>query len=169
MPNTAEDWTQEVESNLHETEKEAVRQIVAAEDETPALNMGLMKRYAQLENEIEKVEAQLKKLKSQKALMEETIMDDFVNTGIDKLTIMGRTIFTSTLVVAKYGDREQAADALKAAGLGVYLKENFNANSLSAYVRTQIKNGEQLPPEFEGVIWSEEIHRVKSCKASNRS
>jgi hypothetical protein len=49
-------------------------------------------------------------------------------------------------------ERQRALDALRRAGLERYLKEDYNTQSLSAYLRELIENGEELPPELKGAI-----------------
>ena len=54
--------------------------------------------------------------------------------------------------VTKDDMRRRAIAAMEAVGIGNFVKRGWNTHTLSAWCRERIKEGEEMPPEFEGVI-----------------
>jgi len=129
------------------------------------MDMVMMKEFAQLENDKNKLEAKLKDIKQRTAEIMPVIMEHMLTDEIDHITMNGRTIFIQKSIFARYENRYDAIQALKKAGWTDYVNENFNANQLSARLRELDKEGQDLPPEFDGVIEKNEIYKVKSRKA----
>ena len=58
-------------------------------------------------------------------------------------------------------ERRRAADALKEAGVGQFVAETFNTNTVSAWMRELVREGEELPPELDGALVFEERFDVR--------
>ena len=96
------------------------------------------KRYAELELREREFEIALKSIQQEKAALEPELLDSMAEEGLDRLTLSGITFFPKRRVFA--GPREgfakqDVARALIESGLSEYVKEDYNANSLSSYVR----------------------------------
>ena len=123
-----------------------------------------LKRFVELEKERREVETRLKSIKEEAKSLTEAILGDFEEAGMTKATIDGVTVYVQRTLWAKAleGDYERACEALRQAGLDVYVHERFNVNSLSAFVRERDKAGEPLPDAFKGAVDVEERFDVKT-------
>jgi len=74
----------------------------------------------------------------------------------------GRTVSVNSLIWMKKCEHsdEEICEALKNADLGAYVKEGFNSNSLSFYLRDLNKNEEEMPEELIGFIEANEKFTV---------
>lgn len=96
------------------------------------------KRYAELEVKERELEASLKAVQQEKAALEPELLDCMAEEGLDRLTLSGITFFPKRRVFAGPREgfsRQDVASALVRSGLSDYVKEDYNANSLSSYVR----------------------------------
>ena len=116
------------------------------------LNTSLLQKWIRLTNIKDALTAKLKQIGEEMADIENPILENLATEGIDSVKLNGRTVFAHTTPYASFEDRELATAAIKMAGYDSVVKENFNANTLSALVRELIKEGKGLPKEFEGVI-----------------
>lgn len=149
-----------------DSEVEALISLLKAEDDV--LQGGVPKnpvvRFAEIYAELKDVDAKDKALKAEKDDMEQLLLDHFTNMGANSMTVtvapLGKpvkvTVYLSEEIWASAGgDKQAACDALKANGLGSYVSEGFNSQSLSAYVREQIKTvrAEKGPGiEFDDIV-----------------
>ncbi|MBI9082683.1 MAG: hypothetical protein JEZ11_03740 [Desulfobacterales bacterium] len=99
--------------------------------------------------------------------LEEAILENLATEGIASIKVNGRTVFVKTRHFAKIlvEDRSVAAQAIKDAGLP-FVAENFNANTLSAYIRECAEEGKPLPAEFEGIIKADSKQSLGATKAN---
>ena len=124
-----------------------------------------MKRYAKLEKAKAALSAAMDRVEAKLEPLREAVTDELIDAGIEKMTVDGRTIFIKHDIWAKLlKTRADAIKALKEAELDEYVAENFNMNSLSAYVREKIKNGEPLPKAFDGIIGASHVDKARSVK-----
>src|SRR6266567_6961936 len=101
------------------------------------MNQQQLKEFVCLEKRKRDLDAELKQVKQQIDDLEQVLIPQFAEMGenpsvrVDGLTIsLVQEVYASPL-----NDREEVADALKRSELGQYVAENYNSNSLSAYVR----------------------------------
>jgi hypothetical protein len=131
-----------------------------------ALNISLMKRYAKLEKAKAALSAAMDRVEAKLEPLREAVTDELIDAGIEKMTVDGRTIFIKHDIWARLlKGKPEAIKALKEAGLEEYIAENFNMNSLSAYVREKINNNESLPKEFDGIIGESHVYKARSVKS----
>ena len=130
------------------------------------LDTDLIKEFVTLENEIDDLLMKVAILQDRKKQIVPTILDQMATTGIDNMKVGGRTVFPTTKTFAQIKSKADGIQALKDAGLFEYVTEGFNSNSVSAFVRERIKNGEDLPEEFgDRIIVGERID-LSSRRAS---
>lgn len=130
------------------------------------MNTEELLRYAELDEKKKLVEVELDKIKASMNEVEHMLIDDLIMSGINSLKLStGRTIYIHNQIWAKISDRKEAINALKEAGMTEYIEENFNTNSISAYVRETIKNGDELPDSFEGIISSNPKRSLRTIKS----
>jgi hypothetical protein len=122
--------------------------------------VALEERRRQLETEIDAVKAEA-------AELEQRLLPQFEQSGVERLSIDGRTIYLERKLWAKARDGDKAAVccALKRARLGDYVEETFNTNSLSAYVRELDREGRPLPPSLETVLDISEVFHLRTRRS----
>jgi hypothetical protein len=157
------------------------------------LNIEGFREYAQLDAKRKKAEGDIDTIKAKMAQLEPHLMENLIAEGIDRLplTKLG-TVFVHTRAFAAVpkGRKPDAIKALRKAGYGDIIKDDYNANTLSALVREIIKNhkakldeeailqegpeggreskdpvGDGLPPEFEGIISLGKIESLRVNKS----
>ena len=98
--------------------------------------------------------AVLERIKDKMAVLEGPLIERLLNAEIDNITLKGgRKVFIYERVWAKItGERVDAVKALKDADMEDFVAENFNSNSVSAFVAECIKNNTPLPESFNGII-----------------
>lgn len=105
------------------------------------MDTGLIKEWARLDIEYNELKRQMNAAKAERDKIESQAMEMLHEEGIGRMTVdLGkdgsRTIYTRRQLWAGHnGNKEMLCEALKQAGLGDYVKPNFNAQQLSAYVR----------------------------------
>lgn len=107
-----------------------------ASEETPKSDVvreaiALTKRIEELRLELTPLEDKLKALQPQ-------LISEFERTGDQRRTVDGKTayLYRQLWVYAAEGQSKEAVmEALKKAGLGEYVSETFNTNSVSAFAR----------------------------------
>lgn len=131
------------------------------------------KRLAEIDVEIKACAAAERKLKSERADLEEQVLEDLIELGTDSMRTdlddgTRRTVRIDRTIWAgapKTGEKDgepvttdedwkTACDALRTAGLDYLVGERFNSQSLSSYMREFAKEHgpgwrDKLPPELE--------------------
>jgi hypothetical protein len=120
-----------------------------------------IRRYIRLTREKRKLDGRLKALKGDLLSMEAEVLDEMVDLGVDKVSTEGGTLFSRVTAWARpHREGAEATDAeyeaacrvLIATGMEDLVSPRFNVLSLSARVREMQKNGEPIPPEWDGII-----------------
>ena len=97
------------------------------------------------------IEADLRIVQDKINTLVPIVLDSMLTDGIQHIRMAnGITlhIHKQLWARAKDGDMAAAAAALKEIGLGEFVKESFNVQTLSAYVRERERENEPLPEEF---------------------
>jgi hypothetical protein len=106
-------------------------------------------RFATLMKSKKELQRQIKEIDADLAKMEEPLLEAMASTGLQSLKLAGGgTLYVRSQVWPKYLDgkgRPDVIEALKADGLGEYLKEDYNAIQFAAFVRELDADGEPLP------------------------
>jgi hypothetical protein len=113
-----------------------------------------VRRYAELSRLRKEQDDALEKTKAELAQLEPRLVDYFTKNGITSMKVDKTTVFfhRQTWANAADGDYERANSALKAAGLGHFVKEGFNTQTLSAYYRELEQEGISPPEELKDAI-----------------
>ncbi len=104
------------------------------------MNMEQLREFVSLENRKRDLDAELKAANQRLDELEDLIIPQFMEAGVPSIAV---TVDGSTRTLSIYPDvyasplngRTEVAAALKASELGQYVAENYNSNSLTAYVR----------------------------------
>jgi hypothetical protein len=120
----------------------------------------LVAEYAQKTEARRKLDAESKRLATEIAALDARLVEEFARTGIQNVkTAAGQTVYLNREIFAKLvGDQKKAKTALRRAGLGEFIKEGVNAQTLRAYVREM---DEVLPKGLQPYIDITEIYRVR--------
>ena len=120
----------------------------------------LVSEYAALTDKRRKLEAEVKKLASELVVREERLVEQFAQAGIQNIkTKSGQTVYLNREIFAKLiGDHKKALTAFRRAGLGDFVKETVNAQTLRAYVREM---DEVLPKGLLPYIDVTEVFRMR--------
>ena len=120
----------------------------------------LVTEYAELTEKRRKLEAEVKRLAHDLATREEVLVEEFAQAGIQNIkTATGQTVYLNREIFAKLvGDHKKALTAFRRAGLGDFVKESVNANTLRAYVREM---DEVLPKGLQPYIDVTEVFRMR--------
>ena len=115
------------------------------------MNMEMLREFVSLENRKRDLDAELKAANQKLGELEDVIIPQFIEAGVPSIAV---TVDGTTRTLSIYPDvyasplngRTEVAAALKASELGQYVAENYNSNSLTAYVRE---------------VWREVVERAK--------
>ena len=113
------------------------------------------------------LEAEIDAVKAEATQLEEALLPQFEQGGLEKVSIDGRTVYLERKLWAKAkdGDKGAVCKALKRAHLGDYVEETFNTNSLSAYVRELDREGKPLGPSLREVLEISEVFRLRTRRS----
>lgn len=137
-------------------------------------------KLLQIDQDIADAEEMLKAMKEERAVVESQIIEQWSDIGTTKTTINGRTIYIKrSLQVNPTEGREGVIQALENSGLGDYIKEDYNTNSLKSYITGLAKDLaaergmelsteeiiEALPPDLANSISLFEKYQVVTRKS----
>lgn len=118
-------------------------------DDPAATIVAMGKNLFQLKEKKKDLEAQLKEINKEKAILEDTKLPELMETHeIPKLTIDGHgTLYTQAIVYANIlvEDRDTANTWFKGNGHGSLVKETIHAGSLKSWVKEQMDEGKEVP------------------------
>jgi hypothetical protein len=115
-----------------------------------------LKEFVCLENRKKELDAELKATKQKLDDIELLLIPQFIEDGVQNMTVDGRTVsLVQDIYASPLDDRDHVVAALKASELGQYVAENYNTNSLAAFVREVARDVAMLA-EREGRIYSEQ-------------
>jgi|WetSurMetagenome_2_1015567.scaffolds.fasta_scaffold03374_8 hypothetical protein len=105
------------------------------------------KEFAALSKKKRELDFELDQVKEKLSILEPQILDSMAESGMDKITIDGMTLFIHSQLWAGVADgftKPEAVAGLKAAGLSDLLEETYNTNKLSAYFRELKKDNDNI-------------------------
>ena len=120
----------------------------------------LVAKYAQKTEARRKLDSESKRLATEIAALDARLVEEFAKTGIQNVkTASGQTVYLNREIFATLtGDLKKAKTALRRAGLGEFIKEGVNSQTLRAYVREM---DEVLPKGLLPFIDVTEIYRIR--------
>jgi hypothetical protein len=124
------------------------------------VNLEQLKEFVCLENKKKELDAEQKQVKQQLDDLEQVLVPQFIQDGIQKMTVDGRTVsLVHDIYASPLYDREDVVAALKQSELGQYVAENYNTNSLTAFVR-EVKREVESQAQQEQRPYDEEDIRA---------
>ena len=105
------------------------------------------------------LDAESKRLGAELGLLSERLVELFAQTGLQNIkTASGQTVYINRQIFAGLvGDEKKAKTALRRAGLGDFIKEGVNAQTLRAWVRDV---DEQIPKGLQPYIEIREVFKM---------
>ena len=124
------------------------------------MNLEQLKEFVCLENRKKELDAEQKQVKQQLDDLEDALVPQFIQNGIQKMTVDGRTVsLVHDIYASPLYDRDDVVAALKQSELGQYVAENYNTNSLTAFVR-EVKREVESQAQQEQRPYDEEYIRA---------
>ena len=100
------------------------------------MNIEQLKEFVCLENRKRDLDAELKATKQKLDDLEQALVPQFIDDGVQRMTVDNRTVsLAQDIYASPLSERAGVVVALKASELGQYVAENYNTNSLTAFVR----------------------------------
>lgn len=127
-----------------------------------------VKQYIALSGRAKELGTKLDSVKEEIAQLQDKLLKDFEREGVANLTVDGRTVYLHRQLWARARpevERHEITSALKRAGLGQFVSESFNMQTLSAWVRELEAAEEALPPELSDVLTTSEVWSLRVRKA----
>lgn len=125
-----------------------------------------LEEYSALRDERDELEARLTRISARLGELEEPVLDWFAQAGLSSVNMYsGRSI---SIAEESYAHREagvgfeEIAQALDEAGLGALLERKCNMNTLSAWCRERLRNGEGIPESFAGKITVNKTFKINT-------
>jgi hypothetical protein len=131
-----------------------------------ALNLNLLRRYADLNRQLTEFNDRAKAVKNEMDGLTETIIQHMADEQVEKVNLApGVNLKITSLTFAKYPDPQSAMAALRKAGFDDMIHENFDRGRLNALIREFEDAGDPLPEAFVGVIEANPKYYVRINKS----
>ena len=125
----------------------------------------LLQQFVDVWKRKQEVEGQLDATKARLAELEESLLDQFTEAGVQRITVGADTVWLQRQLWTnpKDGDRERAILALQQAGLGdlVQTKTDYNTNTFNAWVREQEKQRQPQPNPKQEAFKVDEVYHLR--------
>lgn len=127
----------------------------------------LADRIVSLDERIRGVQAELDKLKEERAIVESVALPLFAERGVSKLTIRGRTVHLYRSVFASVSAEKYDAfvAGLDALGIGHLAERRVNPSRLTAVVREWLETETGIPEQVKEYVEHGERYSVRSRAA----
>jgi hypothetical protein len=124
------------------------------------MHMEQVKEFVALENRKRELDSELKAIAARLDNLEQALVPQFLNDGVNSLKLDGRVVYLAEDIYANpVNDRGEVIAALKESELGQYVSENYNTQSLKAFVR-EVAQEVRLRCEQEQKLFTEEQVRL---------
>lgn len=124
------------------------------------------KRYVELTTQKRGMEAEMRKLNDELSKLQEIILEDFTESGMNKCSVDGMTLYLSEIQTVKVIDKTALRQALLANGFEDLL--SCNANTLRSLVNSyEEEAGKPLPEDIAAAVERDSVFRLNARKESN--
>jgi len=124
------------------------------------MNMDQLKEFVALEKRKRDLDSELKSIAARLEDLEQALVPQFLHDGVASMRVDGRTVYLARDIYAgPLNDRSEVIAALKASELGQYVSENYNTQSLKAFVR-EVAEEVRLRCEQEERLFTEDEVRA---------
>ena len=95
-----------------------------------------VKQYVCLEKRKRDLDAELKQVEQDLKALERVVVNEMVNAGFNEVSADGRKLkLVPDVVASPVEDRWAVVEALKVAGLALYIPQNYNDSQLRGFVK----------------------------------
>jgi hypothetical protein len=131
------------------------------------MNTGQLKRFVALEARRKELEQEIDTIKAEAAELEQSLMPEFEQEGVDRISVDGRTVYVERKLwaKAKNGDKQAVCTALKRARLGDFVQLSYNSNSLSGFIRELDREGRAMSPGLAKVLEVSEVFKLRTRRS----
>jgi len=124
------------------------------------MNMEQLKEFVCLETRKRELDSELKAIAARIDDLEQALVPQFLSDGVASMKVDGRTVYIAQDIQASPANgRAEVIGALKQSELGQYVSENYNTQSLRAFVR-EVAEEVRLRCRQQDRLFSEEEVRV---------
>jgi CHAT domain-containing protein len=124
------------------------------------MNMEQLKEFVALETRKRELDSELKSIAARIDDLEQTLVPQFLSDGVASMKVDGRTVYIAQDIHASpANDRAEVIAALKRSELGQYVSENYNTQSLRAFVR-EVADEVRLRCQQQNRLFTEEEVRT---------
>jgi hypothetical protein len=124
------------------------------------MNMEQLKEFVCLETRKRELDSELKAIVARIDDLEQALVPQFLSDGIASMKVDGRTVYIAQdMQASPASDRAEVIRALKESELGQYIAENYNTQSLRAFVR-EVAEEVRLRCQQQDRLFNEEEVRV---------
>ena len=124
------------------------------------MNMEQLKEFVALEKRKRDLDSELKAIGVRLDDLEQALVPQFLADGVASMKVDGRTVYIAQDIQASpLNDRAEVIAALKRSELGQYVSENYNTQSLRAFVR-EVAEEARLRCQQQSRLFTEEEVRT---------
>jgi len=122
------------------------------------MNMGQLKEFVALEKRKRDLDSELKAIGARLDDLEQALVPQFLADGVASMKVDGRTVYIAQDIQASpLNDRAEVIAALKRSELGQYVSENYNTQSLRAFVREVAEEARLRCQQQDRLFTEEEV------------
>lgn len=129
--------------------------------------------YVELRRREKERDSERKAVKAEADALEQELLDEFSSAGVDSLRVDDgaggkATVYLHQQIWAKRPegvDPKAVCDAFEAVGLGDFVNETYNAQTVSSWLRDLDREGKPIPAEFDGLLEGTTVFSVRHRKA----
>jgi hypothetical protein len=120
--------------------------------------MDQLKEFVCLETRKRELDSELKALAARIDDLEQVLVPQFLADGVASMKVAGRTVYIAQDIQASpLNDRAEVIAALKRSELGQYVSENYNSQSLRAFVREVAEEARLRCQQQERLFTEEDV------------
>ena len=124
------------------------------------MNMEQLKEFVCLEARKRQLDSELKAIAARIDDLEQALIPQFLTHGVASMKLDGRVVYIAEdIEAAPLNDRAEVSVALKQSDLGQYVSENYNTQSLRAYV-CEVAEATRLCYQQQNRLFTEEEVRL---------
>lgn len=127
-----------------------------------------LRDYVRLRRREAELKAQMESIKDEADGLQHELMEQFGQDGVSSINVDGVTVYLHRQLWAGAADgvpKDTVVEVLKSVGLGHFVTESFNVQTLSSYVRDLEREEEPLPDELADVINVREVYGIRTRRA----
>ena len=132
------------------------------------MDIRALREFVQLAERKDQLNGELKAISARLDELEQALVPQFLNDGVSSMRVDGRAVYVAQDIYASpVNDRDEVIAALKASELGQYVSENYNTQSLKAFVRELAQEVRLRCQQEERLFTEEEVRAALPAPLGN--